>query len=97
MDVELRPDIRLMPSIDLGDDAVGVGGPDEGRGPLIVPGKIAVDGDLDLGRASAVARMIFARHVAERAHVVRDEQLSGADLPHLPFGYAIEPDHPPIE
>lgn len=37
-----------MPSGDLGDDAVGVGGPDEGFGLGVVLGEVAVDGGLEV-------------------------------------------------
>src|SRR6188472_1103819 len=37
-----------MPADDLLDDAVGIGGPKEGLGPLIVLVEIAVDGGLEV-------------------------------------------------
>ena len=37
-----------MPAVDLFNDAVGVGGPDEGLGALIVLGEVAVDGGLEV-------------------------------------------------
>ena len=45
-----------MPTVDLGDDAVGVGDPDEGLGALVALGEVAV-----VPQPAAVARMIFAR------------------------------------
>ncbi len=38
-----------MPSLDGGDDAVGVGGPDEGFGVMVGLGDEAVDGGLQVG------------------------------------------------
>jgi hypothetical protein len=37
-----------MPSGDLGDDAVWVGGPDEGLGPAVVFGEVAIDRGLEV-------------------------------------------------
>lgn len=37
-----------MPTLDGGDDVVGVSGPDEGFGFLVVLGEIAVDGSLEV-------------------------------------------------
>ena len=37
-----------MPSVDLGDDAVGVGAPDERFGALVVLIEVAVDGGLEM-------------------------------------------------
>ena len=37
-----------MPSVDLFDDAVGIGGPDEGFGALVVLFEVAVDRGLEV-------------------------------------------------
>ena len=38
----------VVPALDLGDDGVGVGGPDEGLGSVVVLGEIAVDRGLEV-------------------------------------------------
>ena len=39
---------HLVPTAGGGDDGVGIGGPDEGFGALIVLGEVAVDGGLEV-------------------------------------------------
>jgi hypothetical protein len=38
----------LIPSVDFIDDAIGVGGPDEGLGVVVVLGEVAIDGSLEV-------------------------------------------------
>ena len=50
-----------MPAIDLFDDAIGIGGPDEGFGFAVVLAKVAIDRGLQIRPASGRCRAASAR------------------------------------